>query len=357
MTLLSTEALAQRSKRVIRRDVATTTTDTRSEDVSPKKDPATGTTVTDSNVSHGIGWQPKPVYVPASTGVVAITGTTGTTNDNQSMQMMQALAGMLGGGQGGGSGTPANNTATNNGTNNGTNNATNPSNSTNNTNGTTPGSSPTGTTPGARNDETTPTSNAPLPQDTNVRDRDCADTRKTWQPPTKERFRVTSCFGSRASKGGRHHNGIDMVMEGSASINPVAPGRIIQAGAAGGYGCQIVIEHDSCPAAIGGSKCYSQYAHLKKEGGRCPGGVGQKVNACTKIATMGNTGASDGAHLHFEVRTGPSSSTARDPVTSFREWQAHSNYNYQGSTCGSVGNGRAPAKISTPGGTTTNGTR
>lgn len=346
-------AHAQRSRRVIRQDLsvqpsaeATTRIDEPAADT--KKESV------DSGVALPIGWQPKPVY--AVTGTTAVTaGTTATNTDNQQMmQMMSALAGALGGGgQKAGTGTTGatnNNTATNTGTTNGTNTSGSGSGS-GTGNDTNPGTSRNPATTSTRDDS--PGSSAPLPQDTSVNGRVCSDTHKTWQPFTAQPFRITSCFGPRRSKGGRHHNGIDAVIEGGA-IHSVAPGRIVSAKRNGGYGCEIVIEHDSCPAAIGGTKCYSQYAHMEykdKKNKVCAGEElhGTKVNACTRIGTMGNTGASDGAHLHFEVRTAREAGTARDPVTNFREWQAHSNYQYGQSTCGTVGDGKAPEK-QVPGG-------
>lgn len=188
--------------------------------------------------------------------------------------------------------------------------------------------------------------NRPLPADTQVDGRDCSSTTKTWQPFTKHPFRITSCFGWRVSTAS-NHNGIDaVILNKPAHINPVAPGKIVRAGEFRGYGCEIVIEHESCPSGIGGTKCYSQYAHLQRDNnGKCPatGRLGQPVSPCTELGLMGNTGASDGAHLHFEVRTSISPSSGKNPVTQFAEWRAHKNYKPQASRCGSVGDGRAPA--------------
>src|SRR5699024_4203348 len=61
----------------------------------------------------------------------------------------------------------------------------------------------------------------------------------------------------------------------------------------------------------------SRYAHLDSISVR----VGNYVSRGTKLGAMGNTGASEGVHLHLEVRdfsslneTYPSSSAARDPL-------------------------------------------
>ena len=51
------------------------------------------------------------------------------------------------------------------------------------------------------------------------------------------------------------------------------------------------------------------YAHISNGGIRV--GNGQSVSAGQTIAAVGSTGASNGCHLHFEVRT---NGTAIDPV-------------------------------------------
>lgn len=55
---------------------------------------------------------------------------------------------------------------------------------------------------------------------------------------------------------------------------------------------------------------YSRYAHLKE----VKVNKGQTVDENTIIGIMGNTGNSNGTHLHFEVATGYSSATRIDPT-------------------------------------------
>ena len=55
---------------------------------------------------------------------------------------------------------------------------------------------------------------------------------------------------------------------------------------------------------------YSRYAHLKE----VKVSKGQTVDENTIVGIMGNTGNSNGTHLHFEVATGYSSATRIDPT-------------------------------------------
>lgn len=302
---------------------------------------STAATGTGNSVTATTGTQTPSGLVGQVLPVTAATAATqfiplpqqSNSQNNMLQQLMQGLGGMGGNGAGNrssssGSGSPYSSSS-------------NPSSGS----GFSPGGSSGGG--GSRSDEVG--SAAPLPADVQVSGRNCSATATTWQPPTAGSFRTTSCFGYRRSTG-THHDGVDMVLE-DRTIRPVAPGKIIEAQWRGAYGCQIVIEHETCPSAIGGTKCYSQYAHLKCESGygpscRCPasGNVGQKVSPCSKLGQMGQTGGnSTGEHLHFEVRTS-SHGNQKDPVRDFREWQAHTNYNYKQSNCGTVGKGGAPKR-------------
>lgn len=304
---------------------------------------STAATGTSSSATDTTGTQTPSGLVGQVLPVTAVTAATqfiplpqpSNSQNNMLQQLMQGLSGMGGNGasnrssgSGYGSGSPSSSSSS-------------PSSGSNFSPG---GSSGGG---GSRSDEVG--SAAPLPADVQISGRNCSATATTWQPPTAGSFRTTSCFGYRRSTGS-HHDGVDMVLE-DRTIRPVAPGKIIEAKWRGAYGCQIIIEHETCPSAIGGTKCYSQYAHLKCESGfgpscRCPasGNVGQKVNPCSKLGQMGQTGGnSTGEHLHLEVRTS-SHSNAKDPVRDFKEWQAHTNYNYKQSNCGTVGKGGAPMR-------------
>ncbi|MGN8553073.1 UNVERIFIED_CONTAM: peptidoglycan DD-metalloendopeptidase family protein [Microbacterium sp. SLM126] len=88
------------------------------------------------------------------------------------------------------------------------------------------------------------------------------------------------------------HRGVDLGAGCGAGIYAATSGTVLYAGwNAGGYGNYIRIEH--------GGGIGTGYAHIR------PGGIfvrsGQWVNAGQLIASVGNTGASAGCHLHFEV--------------------------------------------------------
>lgn len=92
------------------------------------------------------------------------------------------------------------------------------------------------------------------------------------------------------------HRGLDFTPGWGEPVFAIAQGTVIDVGYnSRGYGRYIYIEH-----TINGEKFVSAYAHLTR------GGVsveeGDTVEAGQKIAKVGNTGTSTGAHLHFEVR-------------------------------------------------------
>jgi murein DD-endopeptidase MepM/ murein hydrolase activator NlpD/GH24 family phage-related lysozyme (muramidase) len=111
-------------------------------------------------------------------------------------------------------------------------------------------------------------------------------------PPADGRF--TSPFGPRASYGGRMHNGIDIApdvpgVEGSP-IYSISDGTVITAGKSDSAGNWIQIRH--------GDGSISEYMHLSGMNVK----VGDEVKAGQHIGAMGNSGKSDGSHLHFGFR-------------------------------------------------------
>lgn len=98
---------------------------------------------------------------------------------------------------------------------------------------------------------------------------------------------ITSGFGPRW---GRMHEGLDIAGGSGTPIAAAAAGTVIVAGANGGYGNLIVVDH--------GGGVSTAYAHLSS----IAVSPGQRVGQGTVVGGMGTTGRSTGVHLHFEVR-------------------------------------------------------
>lgn len=102
------------------------------------------------------------------------------------------------------------------------------------------------------------------------------------------------------------HTGVDFAAPDSTAILAVADGVVTVAGASGGYGNLIVIEH-----TIGGQRVATGYAHMWDHGIHVA--VGDQVSAGQHIGDVGTSGNSTGPHLHFEVRPGGTNSAPIDP--------------------------------------------
>ena len=105
--------------------------------------------------------------------------------------------------------------------------------------------------------------------------------------------RVSSRFGARVHPvtGERHnHSGVDFAAPAGTPIRAAAPGRVQFAGARGGYGNLVIVEHAD------GTETW--YAHQRDLAVR----AGQEVGAGAVLGTVGSTGRSTGPHLHLEVR-------------------------------------------------------
>ncbi|HTU15775.1 MAG TPA: peptidoglycan DD-metalloendopeptidase family protein [Solirubrobacterales bacterium] len=113
---------------------------------------------------------------------------------------------------------------------------------------------------------------------------------------------VTSGFGGRSSPGGvgsTYHEGLDIAVSEGTPIRAAKGGTVIMASYNGGYGNYTCIDHGS-----GLSTCYAHQSQLGVSSG-------QSVDQGQVIGYSGNTGASTGPHLHFEVRINGS---AVDPM-------------------------------------------
>jgi murein DD-endopeptidase MepM/ murein hydrolase activator NlpD len=112
--------------------------------------------------------------------------------------------------------------------------------------------------------------------------------RSNWVHPLAS-AEVTSCFGQRW---GRLHAGVDLAAPHGSPVVAAGAGVVVAAGANGGYGNAILIDH--------GDGWLTHYGHLSAIGVA----VGQAVKAGEHIGDEGSTGHSTGPHLHFEVHRG-----------------------------------------------------
>ncbi|MBP33254.1 MAG: peptidase M23 [Methylobacterium sp.] len=104
---------------------------------------------------------------------------------------------------------------------------------------------------------------------------------------------VSSPFGTRLdpfTRGLALHTGLDLKAEYGEPARATAPGRVVTAEAAGGYGNMVEIDH--------GHGLTTRFGHLARIGVR----PGQRVAAGDVIGSVGSTGRSTGAHLHYETR-------------------------------------------------------
>ncbi|MEV6490485.1 M23 family metallopeptidase, partial [Actinoplanes sp. NPDC051633] len=109
-----------------------------------------------------------------------------------------------------------------------------------------------------------------------------------WVNPMPEGS-VTSCFGPRW---GRLHAGVDLAAPQGTPIRAAGAGVVVAAGAEGGYGNAVLIDH--------GHGYLTHYGHMLAFGVV----AGQHVKVGETIGLEGSTGHSTGPHLHFEVHEG-----------------------------------------------------
>jgi len=116
------------------------------------------------------------------------------------------------------------------------------------------------------------------------------------QWPVPASTTMTSGYGFRDCAGcSSDHKGIDLTPGLGYPVEAVADGVVITAEeGSGGLGVNVVLEH-----VIDGQVTRTVYGHM--EFGSLEVQAGQKVTRGQQLGTVGNTGASTGPHLHFEV--------------------------------------------------------
>lgn len=115
---------------------------------------------------------------------------------------------------------------------------------------------------------------------------------------------VTSEYGPRS---GRVHQGIDFgnpPATSGADIKCAAPGKVVTAtrgavNGSSGFGNYVVVNH----GVVQGQQIYTIYGHMLAPGALV--NVGQDVGQGHVLGKVGNTGASFGAHLHWETHEAP----------------------------------------------------
>jgi murein DD-endopeptidase MepM/ murein hydrolase activator NlpD len=106
-------------------------------------------------------------------------------------------------------------------------------------------------------------------------------------------FRISPCSGCSSD-----HQGVDFDPGSGTPIASIADGTVVEAGTeSGGLGVHVVVQHD-----IDGQVVRSVYGHMIS--GSMAVSVGQTVTRGQLVGLVGSTGASTGAHLHFEIRPG-----------------------------------------------------
>ncbi|AZU63958.1 murein hydrolase activator EnvC family protein [Neobacillus mesonae] len=115
---------------------------------------------------------------------------------------------------------------------------------------------------------------------------------------------ITSTYGARW---GTFHWGVDIAQGGTVPIVAAADGEVYVSHYSSSYGNVVYILHN-----INGQMYTTVYAHMRSR----LVGAGQHVKKGQQIGIMGNTGDSQGQHLHFELYKG--------------RWQFHSAINPMG---------------------------
>lgn len=104
---------------------------------------------------------------------------------------------------------------------------------------------------------------------------------------------ITSPFGNRKDPFlGKLalHTGVDFHFNPGEKVKATAPGKVVSAGWAGGYGNMVEIDH--------GDGISTRYGHMEEVLVK----AGDTVKAGDAVGLAGSTGRSTGTHLHYEVR-------------------------------------------------------
>lgn len=132
---------------------------------------------------------------------------------------------------------------------------------------------------------------------------------KPWPEPYKVNAR--SPYGWRVhpiTRKRKFHHGIDVALPVGSLIKAPADGEVVHKGDSKSGGFTLIVKH--------ARDLYTVYYHLQKPSHLA---LGAKVDRGDVIALSGNTGASTGPHLHFEVRKSRTWGDTLDPMPFFSE--------------------------------------
>jgi len=126
-----------------------------------------------------------------------------------------------------------------------------------------------------------------------------------WPLAESQKGNITSCYGQR---NGKMHPGVDIggVPEGTP-VYAIKGGTVLNASFDSEAGNHVDVDH--------GDGTFARYLHFQN--GSTKVKTGQTIEKGQQIGSVGNTGASEGAHLHLETRTGAiwgSSSVLHNPL-------------------------------------------
>jgi len=127
--------------------------------------------------------------------------------------------------------------------------------------------------------------------------------------PWPEPYRINkrSPYGPRrhpiTGQRGKMHHGVDVSMPVGTPLIAPADGQVAHKGSGASGGHVLIIRHQG--------NFHTVYYHLQQASHKH---VGQQVKTGDLIANSGNTGASTGPHLHFELRRSREWGDTVDPV-------------------------------------------
>jgi murein DD-endopeptidase MepM/ murein hydrolase activator NlpD len=129
--------------------------------------------------------------------------------------------------------------------------------------------------------------------------------RESWlldiQYPVDDYENTTSGFGSRnleCSKCSTFHKGLDFTPGRGSPVYAVMDGVVIEVKNSGQYGVHVILEHRIHEDLV----YHTVYAHLQDRSLTTSLPLNQKIDKGSTIGSVGSTGLSTGAHLHFEIR-------------------------------------------------------